>query len=86
MTTSKSEKGKCIPNLVKRHPYGGTEQPSKELHVLSHGPTGIINQSEGLPIVMSTFSISLIVFEMDGVSISLEDTYWYLLAFADFTS
>lgn len=44
----KTEKGMCIPNLLKRHLYRGTRQPLKEMHTLSSGPIGRISQSGGL--------------------------------------
>lgn len=59
--------GLCIPNLVKRNSYRGTEQPSKVLHILSFEPTRRINQFGGLPTIMSAFDIASTTFNVEGV-------------------
>lgn len=88
MATSKleNEKDKCNPSFEKKHSYKETEQPSTKFHIPSFGPTGRINQSEGLPIVMSTFIIALTIFMMEGVQTTPAENQWYLLAVADSTN
>lgn len=81
--TSKLEKGSRIPNLVKRHLYRGTEQPSKELHTLSVEPTGRITQSGVLPTVMLAWVTTSTVFITEGVLTIAVATQWYLLALVD---